>query len=779
MMSKQYSAATCNREAGFGDDGLHRLAHENEDLRRRLAEALAAKNRFLAAMSHELRTPLNAVIGFAEIMCEELFGPVGNESYREYVRDIQEAGRALQKRIEELLDLAHWGRLISAGGGADQRLIDLAPDLIAVCRDGRIATINRAGAEMLGVVFTESLVGRRFEDFLETEAAFPGLDVLAAEGLRMVLRLRRFGGRIVEAEAAAVTVPPPDGGEREGVLVVARDVTELRRHLHAVEQERAKAADILATVADGVLTTDAEGRIDNANPAAAALLGYGPDALPGRRLSELLVDRPASCSDDGGRGGLRITNGRRADGTLVPLEVATRCSRRQGAGRCVIAIRDATERLRTEQRLTSLAFSDQVTGLPNRVYLLEHLRHLLARPEGRPVAVIMLDINRFRVLNSLYGASFCDQVLVALAGRLNAVLGGSGLLCRSGNDEFTIVVEGTEQVGDLPLRQLDRVVVEPITQDGHELHLEATTGVATFPNDAADAESLLRNANAAVQHGKRFGGCAVRYSTELGRDARRRAAIEEALRQATGRDELSIHYQARIDLASERAIGAEALMRWSPPSLGPVPPDAFIPVAEATGIILTLGEWLIERLCRDIAALPGGQPLRFSMNLSARQFAQPGLAQWLERCLAENGLSPEAVEVEITEGVLMGDEDTVIGALKRFKDIGISIALDDFGTGYSSLAYLKRFPLDVLKIDKVFVQGMPGDDSDVVIVATIIAMARSLGLEVVAEGIETAGQRRLLLEQGCRIGQGFLYGRPMPMDDFRRFAVPHAAAGAA
>jgi diguanylate cyclase (GGDEF)-like protein/PAS domain S-box-containing protein len=445
---------------------------------------------------------------------------------------------------------------------------------------------------------------------------------------------------------------------------------------------------------------------------------------------------------------------------------------RDGAGRHVrragIA-QDVTESKEQAARIERLAYHDALTGLPNRAMLMDRLAQALAHAQRRQLqlAVVFIDLDRFKLVNDSLGHAAGDALLQEVARRLRAALREEDTVARVGGDEFQVVLDEIEGPADAAhvAEKLMQVLGEPFTVEGQELHVTASLGLSLYPRDGERGELLLKYADTALYEAKGEGRNAYRFfSPEMNAQAHGRLRMENDLRRAIERGELEIHYQPQIDLASGAVVAAEALLRWRHPRKGLVLPNAFIPLAEETGLIVPLGEWVLDEACRQAAQWQreGIGPLRVAVNISARQLRRPGLDRAVRHALAESGLPPPCLELELTESSVMHDPPRAQAVLQSLRELGVLLSIDDFGTGYSSLAYLKRLPLDRLKIDRSFIGGIPQDGDDAAIVETIIVMTHKLGLRVIAEGVETHEQRAQLLSQGCDEVQGFLWAKPVP-----------------
>ena len=425
-------------------------------------------------------------------------------------------------------------------------------------------------------------------------------------------------------------------------------------------------------------------------------------------------------------------------------------------------IRDITERKTAEQQIEYQAYHDALTGLANRRLFQEHLTLALALAQRRQrlVAVLFLDLDHFKLINDSLGHSTGDALLKVVAARLKAAVREGDTVARVGGDEFTIVLQELDSRADAAVvaRNVLQTIADPIEVNAQRLYVTTSIGITLFPDDGDDAETLLKNADNAMYRAKAEGRNTYQMSTqELNRSTHERMTLESGLHLAMEREEFALLYQPQIDVATQRIVGMEALLRWKHPTRGLVEPAEFIGVAEERGFIVTIGEWVLRTACREARRYPG---LRVAVNISARQFRDEALIPLVASALSESGLSPKYLELEITESVAMENIELTLKVLQGLREIGVSIAIDDFGTGHSSLSYLKRFPIDALKIDKSFVEDVPDRFEDVAIVRSVIQLAKGLNLRVVAEGVETAEQLKFLRENGCGEVQGYYFAVP-------------------
>jgi len=433
--------------------------------------------------------------------------------------------------------------------------------------------------------------------------------------------------------------------------------------------------------------------------------------------------------------------------------------------------RDITERKAASEHIQHLAHHDALTGLANRALLHERLAQaiLLAQRKNEPLAVIFIDLDRFKHVNDSLGHQAGDCLLVEVAQRLQTCVRTSDTLARLGGDEFVLVlldITGSHDATHV-VQKIFTALQQPFLLEDREVTVTPSIGISLFPEDGRNADELIRNADTAMYQAKEAGRNSFHfYTADMNARALDLLALEAALRRALERDELVMFYQPKFELASGRMIGVEALIRWQHPEWGLVPPARFIPLAEETGLILPIGEWALREACQQAAAWRAqGQTLTVAVNLAARQFRQPALAARVAAILAATGLDPAALELEITESAMMHNPQQVTATLSELKHIGVRIAIDDFGTGYSSLGYLKHFPVDVLKIDQTFIRDAPTQARDAAIVQVIIDMARTLKLQVVAEGVETAAHLDFVQAMGCDLAQGYFFARPMPASE--------------
>jgi diguanylate cyclase (GGDEF)-like protein len=425
------------------------------------------------------------------------------------------------------------------------------------------------------------------------------------------------------------------------------------------------------------------------------------------------------------------------------------------------------------ERARHLATHDQLTGLANRSLFHDRLAQAVAaaRRGRQKLAVLFVDLDGFKSINDTLGHAVGDGLLRGIARRIASCLRESDTAARLGGDEFAVLLTnlGNELDAATVARKIVAALGEPLQFRQQSTTIRCSIGIATFPRDAQDAEALLKRSDTAMYHAKQRGGSRFDFYTEdMNAAIQRRVALEDRLRTALDQNEFIVHYQPQFDLTRGRIIGAEALLRWKHPELGLVSPGHFLPIAEETGLIVPIGDWILRTACEQNARWnrEGHRGLRVSVNVSSQQFLEPGLADVVKSALDQSGLAPISLELEITESSLLRDVEVTVNTLRRLKDLGVRLAIDDFGTGYSSLAYLKRLPIDVLKIDQSFVRALTTDPADATITQTIVQLAAGLNLTTIAEGVETLEQLLLLGSYGCSRMQGFLFGKPVPREIF-------------
>jgi diguanylate cyclase (GGDEF)-like protein len=456
----------------------------------------------------------------------------------------------------------------------------------------------------------------------------------------------------------------------------------------------------------------------------------------------------------------------------VPVRLQGRLIERGGQRYILSSVENISEHKQAEEQLRHQATHDELTGLANRALLQDRLEQSIhyANRSRRLVAVLLLDLDRFKVINDSLGHGFGDELLCSVARRLEQTIREADTVARMGGDEFAILLAEVADVEDVGL--VARKILEQLTQpyliEGREVTVTASLGISIYPQDGTDAQTLQRNADVAMYRAKEEGNSFRFYTPEMNQRVMETLELEADLRRALDRGELLLHYQPKVNLTTGRIAGAEALLRWQHPLRGLVPPARFIPLAEETGLILPIGEWVLATACAQIRAWQdqGVAAVPVAVNLSARQFRRAVLGETIQRILRECRVAPRLLELELTESMIMQDSEAAAATMQQLKALGVTLALDDFGTGYSSLNYLRRFPVDCLKIDRSFISDVATDASAAAVATSIVAIAHSLGLNALAEGVETAEQLDFLVKCGCDSLQGYYFSRPLPAPEF-------------
>jgi len=641
---------------------------------------------------------------------------------------------------------------------------DSREGLVVVDAAGRIVFCNCAAATLFAST-PEDLCGREF-GFPYAKAGEPAsIEIFT-------------GGQPTFMEMIAAPVVWRDG---EATVIHLRDVTRWRE----AEAQLGMQAKALEATANGILITNRDGIISWANPAFIKMAGFDAGEVIGKSATMLKADAgddPVSdtiahlaAMNETWKG--RVVN-RRKDGSIYTAEQTT-TPIRDATGRLshfVTVLEDISERLKAEDELVRLSEYDGLTGLPNRSVFMDRLKLAIDRAAraDASVAVMVMDIDNFRAINNTLGHDVGDALLRAVTHRVQKITRTTDTLARLGGDDFGILLEDVTDMAaaSRTVRSIVNAFHKPVEANGQAIEITVSAGIAAYPQDDTDPLSLLRQAELAMYQAKSEGRDAFRYfDKEMDADIRRRVRIETDLRRAVEQNQLWLAYQPQLDLATGKIVGAEALIRWNHPERGLVSPGEFIPIAETSGLILPIGDWIIEEICRQrqIWQALGLPELRLGFNVSGVQFRQRNLFEQVTSALQRSGLSPSSLDIEITESVAMEGAGRVQENVDQLTAAGVSMSMDDFGTGYSSLSNLQAFPVCRLKIDGSFVRGIGRTKDDEKIVEAVIRLGQSLDLTVVAEGVETIAQLRFLKERACDEIQGYWLSKPLPPTEFRRF----------
>ncbi|MBL0388774.1 EAL domain-containing protein [Tumebacillus sp. ITR2] len=648
---------------------------------------------------------------------------------------------------------------------------------IVIDLTGHIIRVNDTFEHILGWT-AEEAIGKflpfvpepHVQEFLKglQEQSFSGL---ASEAVRK----RKDGSMFTASET--LTPIRNESGEISSYACIMRNIADRKANERLLKVSEQRYKSLFENNPNAIYSVDLQGRFTELNPAVERISGYTPEELLYRDHTILLLpelkdlsvlNHYANHPTEKQEVEATITHklGHQVDLSVInlPIEVEG-----EVIGYFCIA-KDITEQKRAERIINHMAFTDCLTDLPNRRLFRQRLTETIETAETNPdqkLAVLFIDLDRFKVINDSLGHAFGDHVLQAVSERLQSCVGEQDTLCRMGGDEFTLLlptVKGPDCAVAMSKRIME-VVRKPLVVDGHEVHITTSIGIALYPENGLDADTLMKNADIAMYRIKEHGKNNYQlYTDVMNEDAIQHLQLERELRKAIDRDEFLLHYQPQVNVSTGQITGMEALVRWQHPHRGLLSPIHFIPLAEETGLIVPIGEWVLRKACEDGQRWlqEGRKPMRMAVNLSLIQFQEPNLVETIQQILEETGLEPRYLELEITESIAMNNVEQVVAKLERLVNLGIQISIDDFGTGFSSLSYLKKFPIHKLKIDRSFITDITSDPDDASIVSAIIAMANSLKLDLIVEGVETEDQQTYLHRLGCFEMQGYLFSRPLP-----------------
>ncbi len=671
-------------------------------------------------------------------------------------------------------------------------ILDESPIGVSVSRrrDGVVVYANHRFAELIGIPKTQ-FVGTKARGYYTDERQ---------RGL-VVEELRRRG-RVDDLDVqfrrrdgtdfwALLTIRPTVLDDEEVNLAWIYDITPLKER----DAELRKLSMAVEQAPVSVMITDAKGDIEYVNKAFCEVSGYAFEEVIGRNprilksgqvQASIFADLWKTISAGRSWQG-ELCDKKKSGGLYWESVTISPVKNEENVITSYLAVKEnVTLRKDYESKLVHQATHDALTGLPNRLLLQDRLNHAIeiARREQSKVAVMFIDLDRFKVVNDSLGHEVGDRLLVVVADRLRLCLRRSDTIARLGGDEFVVVLTNFQTTGEIAevAEKIIARIDEPATLDDYNMHVGASIGIAFFPDDGEDVTSLMRDADGAMYRAKSAGGNVFRFfDTAMNGAAIERLNLEASLRRALDAGEFELYYQPKLSLETREVLGVEALIRWNSPERGLVSPVIFIPLAEETGLIMQIGDWVLNEACRQLAAWRDGgkESLSVAVNISARQFLDPDLAEKIGRRLVQFDLPPALLEIELTESTVMADPEVAIRQLVRLREIGIQVSVDDFGTGYSSLSYLKRLPLSTIKVDRSFVHRVDRQSDNAAIVAAILGLGDALGMSIVAEGVETEGEERHLQSAGCVAVQGFKYTKPLPAVEFERWLAAFGQASAA
>jgi diguanylate cyclase (GGDEF)-like protein/PAS domain S-box-containing protein len=657
---------------------------------------------------------------------------------------------------------------------------------------------NKVTAFTAPIIFSKKTIGK-VEVYTSLERINNSIsDTYRRIGIMLALSIPFFGILLYSSISKYIVIPlsrlsqaadqlalgnfsadlPPASSDEVGKLVRAFSSMRESRKL-----SEARLNTIFDNSPDGFIQLDSNGDIINWNERAEQIFGYNRSEALGKNISMLMPAQDAAEHITYSKiyqktenlniiGATREVIGQRKDGSHFPLELRTSEVYFEDEHAYIVSARDISERKQAEQRISFLASHDTLTNLPNRTLLQDRLQQVIVHNRRRSIqaAVLFVDLDNFKVINDSLGYEVGDILLKDISAILVSMVRSEDTVARQGGDEFIILLSTISQPQDASIiaQKILDTLIQPFHINGKELHVTASIGITVFPDDGNDMESLLKNSDIAMYHAKEQGKNNYQFfSAKMNEFASEKQALSSDLRHAVERNELFLVYQPVVDMVSGHIAGMEVLLRWQHPVLGLISPVKFIPLAEETGVILSIGEWVLRSACEQLVKWQqqGYEVPRLAVNLSAKQFRQKLLVENIAHILKETGTDSRYIGIEITESMLVQNIDEVVETLLKLSNMGLEISIDDFGTGYSSLSYLKRFPINKLKIDKSFVNDVATHPDDAAIVKAIVAMAHGLSMKVVTEGVETQAQLDFLREHGCELYQGYIFSKPLPASE--------------
>ncbi|WP_057773986.1 EAL domain-containing protein [Cytobacillus dafuensis] len=642
---------------------------------------------------------------------------------------------------------------------------------------------NEPGLKHANLTF--DFIGKTLEEVLPFEIAYPLQKeyekiIESKETVKFFDEISLPDGSKIVGESFLTPVLN-ENNEVHYVVSVTRDITSTLIEKKRLMESEQKFRSIVDHNLDGILTVSLKGIILEVNPAASIFTGFTGKQLTNRSIFDLIPDQevedfkelflktkygfPSESLD------CRFTH-RKGNNITIHVKTAPIVINSEIVGIYVI-IRDISEQSKNAETIKFMAFHDQLTGLLNRRALLRDLEDNISEAKNakREFALLSIDLDRFKYLNDTLGHILGDKILIKVAERLSEISPNNCTAYRQGGDEFIILLPETDrQKASRFARNILLKFSSSFYLSSQEYYISPSIGISMFPNDGRDAETLIKNADEALFRVKEKGKAHFQfYRSDMNSIFKNVVELETLLRKAIEREELSLHYQPQVDLTTRKINSFEALLRWNNTTIGNIPPSDFIPLAEDTGLIIPIGNWVIDTACKQIRdwSEKGTEEYRIAINISPKQFQQHSLLSIIQQSIEKHCIKPNLLEIEITEGAMQDTKDTA-PILSGLKELGVSISVDDFGTGYSSLNYLKKFPIDVLKIDQSFVRDILSNEKDAAITTTIIHLGKSLGMEVIAEGVETEEQAKFLRTANCFKAQGFLYSKPLPAKEIEK-----------